>query len=104
MSGYGTYEAEAVLSQSGRELGTARRTFSFPYAQEYASPEPDFGLLDAVAQTSGGRVDVDFGVTSDPEGEKTRSYSPVWPWFLWLSLGALVLDVALRRIRFGRRT
>lgn len=104
LSGYGTYEAEAVLSQSGRELGTARRTFSFPYAQEYASPEPDFGLLDAVAQTSGGRVDVDFGVTSDPEGEKTRSYSPVWPWFLWLSLGALVLDVALRRIRFGRRT
>ena len=100
---YGTYQANAELFQDGQSMGFARKTFSYPYALEYAQPEPDYALLDAVAQTTGGLVDPEFTATSDPGGVKLRAFIPVFYYFLWLALAGLLLDVILRRIRFARR-
>lgn len=100
---YGTYQAKAELMKNGESIGFAQNTFSFPYALEFARPEPDFGLLDAVAQTTDGKIDPSFGVTADPEGIKIKSFTPIWHYFLFAALGLLLADVFFRRIRLAKR-
>lgn len=99
---YGTYQAQAELKQQGQSLGYARKTFSYPYALEFASPEPNAGLLDAVAGTTGGKIDADFSESADPEGVKIRSFSPIFYYFLFIALACLIADVFLKRVRLAR--
>lgn len=99
---YGTYRAKAELMQNGESIGFAQNTFSFPYALEFAQPEPDFALLDAVAQTTNGKINPDFDTTADPEGIKIKSFTPIWHYFLFAALALLLLDVFFRRVRLAK--
>ena len=99
---YGTYQARAELKDAQDSLGFAQKTFSFPYAQEFASPEPNLDLLDAVAQTTAGKIDPKFVETADPEGVKIRTFSPIFYYFLFLALAILLFDVLFRRVRMAR--
>ncbi len=100
---YGTYQARAELKQQESSVGFAQKTFSFPYALEYANPEPNFELLDAIAQTTNGKINPKFTETADPEGVKIRSFTPIFYYFLWIALGILLFDVFFRRVRIARR-
>ena len=100
---YGTYQARAELKKGNESLGFAQKTFSFPYAQEFAHPKPDYDLLDAAARTTDGRINPSFAEISDPEGVKIRTFSPIFYNFLWLALVALLLDVFFRRVRIARK-
>lgn len=100
---YGTYQARAELKQGGESLGFAQKTFSFPFAQEFANPDPDFDLMDAVAKLTGGHVDPSFDEIIDPNGVKIRSFSPLFYYFIWMALIALLLDVFFKRVRIARR-
>lgn len=103
MPQYGTYQARAELNQGTDSLGFAQKTFSFPYAQEFAHPNPDFDLLDAVAKTTDGFIDPEFAQIIDPQGVKIRSFSPIYYYFLWLALAGLLIDVFFRRVRIARK-
>ncbi len=103
MPQYGTYQARAELNQGTDSLGFAQKTFSFPYAQEFAHPNPDFDLLDAVAKTTDGFIDPGFAQIIDPQGVKIRSFSPIYYYFLWLALAVFLLDVFFRRVRIARK-
>lgn len=100
---YGTYQAKAELLQNGESIGFAQKTFSFPYALEFANPEPNFELLDAIAQTTNGKINPKFIETADPEGVKIRSFTPIFYIFLWIALGILLFDVFFRRVRIARK-
>ena len=99
---YGTYQARADLKQDGESIGFAQKTFTFPYTQEFARTTPNFDLLDAVATSTDGKIDVPFEDTADPGDYKIRSFSPIWYYFLFLALGCLFFDIAFRRIRLAR--
>ncbi|MBQ9243459.1 MAG: VWA domain-containing protein [Proteobacteria bacterium] len=99
---YGTYQAQAELKQQGESLGYARKTFSYPYAQEFADTAANAPLLDAVAGTTGGRIDAPFAESADPEGEKIRSFTPIFYYFLFIALACLVADVFFKRVRLAR--
>ena len=99
---YGTYQAKADLRQDGESIGFAQKTFTFPYTQEFARTVPNFDLLDAVAASTNGKIDPPFADTADPGDFKIRSFSPIWYYFLFLALIALVADVAFRRIRMAK--
>ena len=99
---YGTYQAQAELKQQGASLGYAKKTFSYPYAQEFANTEANTPLLDAVAGTTGGKIDAGFEAAADPEGQKIRSFSPIFYYFLFAALACLLADVFLKRVRIAR--
>ena len=101
LSIYGAYQARADLKQGDEDIGVAQKTFAMPYALEFAQPAPTFELLDAIAETAGGKVDPDFATIADPEGFKIRSFTPLFYYFLWIALVCLILDVLFRRIRFA---
>ena len=103
LSVYGTYQASAELLDDGASIGFAKKTFSFPYALEFANPEPNVDRIDAIAQSTGGFINPKFEVTADPGGTKIRTFSPLFDRFLWLALAGLLVDVLLRRVRFARR-
>ena len=101
LSIYGAYQARADLKQDGEDIGVAQKTFAMPYALEFAQPAPTFELLDAIAETAGGKIDPDFATISDPEDFKIRTFTPLFYYFLWIALVCLILDVLFRRIRFA---
>ena len=102
LSLYGTYQARADLKQDGESIGFAQKTFTFPYTQEFARTTPNFDLLDAVATSTGGKIDVPFADTADPGDFKIRSFSPIWYYFLFFALICIIFDIAFRRIRMAR--
>ncbi len=103
VSAYGSYFIRAELKQNDTSLGFAQSSLPFPYAPEYAAFEPNTALLDAVAATTHGFVDADLTTMRDPGEVKRHTYTPLWPNFLWFAFALIVLDVALRRIRFGKK-
>lgn len=118
----GVYERTLEVDQPGvyRVLVTQRTPtgstvreettgFAIPSAPELRTVGFNTPLLESLAQGSGGRVlqspsdllqpPPNAPATAAPIGEKR---TPIWPWLLGLAVVLLPLDVALRRLRFGR--
>lgn len=100
---YGAYFIRAELKKEETSLGFAQSSLSYPYPPEYAAFEPNTALLDAMAETTHGFIDADPATMRDPGNDKRRTYTPLWPDFLWYAFALIALDVALRRIRFGKK-
>lgn len=100
---YGAYFIRAELKKDDTSLGFAQSSLPYPYAPEYAAFEPNKPLLNAMAEATHGYIDADSATMRDPGDVKRRTYTPIWPNFLWFAFGFIVLDVALRRIRFGKK-
>ncbi len=103
VTSYGAYAIRAELKNEKETLGYAQDSLSYPYAPEYAAFEPNTSLLDAMAASARGRIDPSLDELKDPGDSKLKTYTPLWPNFLWWAFGILILDVAIRRIRFGRK-
>lgn len=77
---------------------------SLSYPREYLALPPDTGLLEKIAEATGG-TKLESAESAFAHGdEKLRSLRPVWMYALWMALGLLLLDVLARRVRlFGYR-
>ena len=104
----GRYEAPFTSEQPGAYLvGAALRKGELrleagggwvrAYPAEYAV-QPDRGLLERIAATSGGQVLQSADQTADAlRGEAPRPTQAYWPWLIGLALLLFPLEIAVRR-------
>lgn len=79
----------------------SRATIVWPFPDEYRSPSPDLGEIAALAARTGGVEAPTAATLTAPIDGEILAEAPTWPrWLPWV-LVLLVLDVTLRRIRFG---
>ncbi|MFI5305852.1 MAG: VWA domain-containing protein [Polyangiales bacterium] len=102
---YGSFALEALHRQDDRVIARSHGQVSHPYPLEYATREPDGGLLQAVSAATRGRALGDASQLFDPGGERLLAPHDVWPQLVLAALGLFLLDVLLRRVRLiGRAT
>lgn len=85
-----------------RSVIVGRGAMAVPYSPEFATVEDNAGLLERLAQVTGGRVldEKDFGSNNLflHEGSYARRLQPIWHWLLFYAAVMLVIDAAVRRI------
>jgi Ca-activated chloride channel homolog len=112
-SGAGRYQARVPIENTARPVGfelvaspgitaaDARRAgirrLHYLFADEYRSLPPDIGLLEALAQETGGKVGADIDEIFARHGDESRVSRPLWPWLVLLALLAYLLEIAVRR-------
>lgn len=88
--------------QGGKPVILGRGAASVPYSPEFAVVEDNSGLLEQIAQITGGRMieekDLAGADLFKKEGPGERRMQPVWHWLLLAAAVLLFLDVAVRRI------
>ncbi|MFQ5523548.1 MAG: VWA domain-containing protein [Acidimicrobiia bacterium] len=96
----GTYAVGVSVNETSVLSATASRSF----AAEFLPGPPDSALLEGISTATGGRGEIVASQAFDAEGLEVgvteRSYR--W-WFLLAAALLWPLDVALRRLRLGRR-
>ncbi|MCB0178158.1 MAG: VWA domain-containing protein [Anaerolineae bacterium] len=102
ITAYATAESDAASSEpapvAGRTTGLV-----VAYSPEYAGLEPDLSLLNDLAALTDGRQLTDPAQTFVPTPAVGRQTRPLWPSLLLLAALLFPLDVAVRRVRLGRR-
>jgi uncharacterized protein YegL len=76
---------------------------SNPYPPEYASFEPNLGLLSRASVTTGATSDPEMQRAFDPSGESVTFHEDLWPKFVALSIVLLLFDLLVRRVRLFDR-
>ncbi len=105
------YGSFLLRSQQSRETSTGAKQpvgesfghVSNPYPREYASFEPDIERMTRIGRVGGGGVDPQPRAVFDPGHSAVRHFEPLWPRFVLLALGLLVVDLLLRRVRLFDR-
>jgi hypothetical protein len=98
----GTYLLRAVHRRGGIEVAESTGAVAIPYAAEYLALPPNRALLERVAQVTGGRASPTPAQLFDPGSERVPFRRELWSLCLWLAALLLVLDLAARRVTFGR--
>lgn len=96
---YGAFSLRAVHRRDGQAVAESHGRVDHPYPREYASVEPDVGLLTALASATGGATDPSPRAMFDAGGESRRHRAGVWKYPVMLAVGAMLLDLLLRRVR-----
>ncbi|HQR07067.1 MAG TPA: VWA domain-containing protein [Gemmatales bacterium] len=85
-----------------RSVIVGRGAMAVPYSPEFATVEDNAGLLERIAEVTGGRVldEQTFGKENLflHEGSYARRLQPIWHWLLFAAAVMLVCDAATRRI------
>jgi Mg-chelatase subunit ChlD len=76
---------------------------SNPYPPEYASFEPNVGVLARAADATGGTRDPEPALVFNPGGERVTFHEDLWPRFVGAAIVLLVLDLLVRRVRLFDR-
>jgi len=93
--------SDGVGAEIARRAGT--RQLFYPYPDEYRSYPPDVELLASLAAQTGGKLGPTVSEIFADQGERSRSRTPLWPWFAAAALACYLLDLALRRLPWARR-
>ena len=96
---YGPYKVDVVHEKDGKKLGVSRGRATYPYAEEHLKFEPDLSRLAQLSSATGGTENPEPAAIWKVDGEQLTHRTPVWNWFLYVVLGALMVDILLRRIR-----
>ncbi|MFT3880450.1 MAG: VWA domain-containing protein [Gemmatales bacterium] len=85
-----------------RSVIVGRGAMAVPYSPEFATVEDNAGLMERIAEITGGRVldETTFGKENLflHEGSYARRLQPIWHWLLFAAAVMLVCDAATRRI------
>ncbi|HMP16610.1 MAG TPA: VWA domain-containing protein, partial [Gemmatales bacterium] len=103
---YSIAASMAIPDSSGpggiRSVIIGRGALAVPYSPEFSTVEDNSGLLERIANITGGRVLEEQTFGSENlflhEGSYARRLQPIWHWLLFTAAICLVLDSALRRI------
>jgi len=101
---YGSFVLRGSLMRDGRSVLSAAGSYSQSFPAEYIGLTPDENLLSRLAAATplGGpapRAEALF----ESRGRRVDAQTERWPWLIWLSLFAFLLDLSVRRLRFPRR-
>jgi uncharacterized membrane protein len=99
----GVYRTQVVVEDTnGAPLGVVSGGAVVPPSSEYLQRDGNAALLQTLAQQTGGRYDVPIDrVWETPTTVAQRSQPIVWP-LLWLTVLLWPLDIAVRRVVWGR--
>jgi hypothetical protein len=99
----GVYRTQVVVENAqGASLGVITGGAVVPPSAEYVQRDGNAALLQALAQQTGGRYDLaSERVWDAPATAAQRAQPIVWP-LLWLAVLLWPLDIAVRRVVWGR--
>ena len=99
----GVYRTQVVVEDTqGASLGVVSGGAVVPPSAEYLQRDGNAALLQALAQQTGGRYDLPLERVWDaPATAAQRTQPIVWP-LLWLAVLLWPLDIAVRRVVWGR--
>lgn len=99
----GVYRTQVVVQDAnGAPLGVVGGGAVVPPSREYLQRDGNAALLQTLAQQTGGRYDLPVAnVWNAPATAAQRSQLIVWP-LLWLAVLLWPLDIAVRRVVWGR--
>ncbi len=114
MQGQGEYLLTLVGEHEGVTIGPKTVGVAVPYSPEYLGLDTNYGLLNRLAERTGGRVlrpDVPLEAAETlfaTPGQSLTALVEYWPWFAMLALCLFVGEIALRQVfiaanRTGRR-
>ncbi|PON17099.1 hypothetical protein C2W62_14990 [Candidatus Entotheonella serta] len=114
MQGQGEYLLTLVGEHEGATIGPKTVGVAVPYSPEYLGLDTNYGLLNRLAERTGGRVlrpDVpkeEAATLFATSGQSLTALKEYWPWFAILALCLFVGEIALRQVfiaatRTGRR-
>ncbi len=109
LPGQGVYLTRVTVygseSNTEADLPLASQTIGLvaPYSAEYASLTADFTLLTELATATGGQMMTQAAQAFAHNLALGRQTHPLWPSLLLLAALLFPLDVAIRRLRIGRR-
>jgi Ca-activated chloride channel family protein len=107
---YGSFFLHATLSKPSDDgtskSATVAESFGHvtnPYPREYLALAPDLTTLGQAAAATGGAMDPTPAAVFDPAGEVVRYHQDLWPRLVGAAIALMLLDLAMRRIRFFDR-
>jgi len=100
----GTYFLELSLEHRGRLVYARRRGLAVGYPDEYRTRPADHGLLQAIAEATGGSYDTSPDEVVAPSPRTVPRTTLLWPYFLASAAVIFVIDVATRRLPRRRST
>ena len=107
---YGSFFLHATLSKPSDDgtskSATVAESFGHvtnPYPREYLALAPDVATLGLAAAATGGKSDPTPSAVFDPAGEVVRYHQDLWPRLVGAAIALMLLDLAMRRIRFFDR-
>ena len=104
MQDQGEYLLTLVGEHEGETIGPKTVGVAVPYSPEYLGLDTNYGLLNRLAERTGGRVlrpDAPAeaaGVLFDTPGQSLTALKEYWPWFAMLALCLFVGEIALRQV------
>ena len=99
LSTYGSYLLSAEHEADGATVATSFGSFTYPYADEYLSFEPNWDLGRRAASLTGGSIDPSPSELWDPHGEEIEYRKELWPYALFCALLLFIFDLLFRRVR-----
>ncbi len=104
MQGQGEYLLTLVGDHEGVTIGPKTVGVAVPYSPEYLGLDTNYGLLNRLAERTGGRVlrpDVPLEAAEilfATPGQSLTALKEYWPWFAILALCLFVGEIALRQL------
>jgi hypothetical protein len=104
MQGQGEYLLTLVGEHEGETIGPKTVGVAVPYSPEYLGLDTNYGLLNRLAERTGGRVlrpDVPLEageILFATPGQSLTALKEYWPWFAILALCLFVGEIALRQL------
>jgi uncharacterized membrane protein/Mg-chelatase subunit ChlD len=104
MQGNGEYLLSLVGKKEGLTVGPKTVGVSVPYSPEYLGLDINYGLLNRLAERTGGEVlRPDAPVEAAQKlfatpGQHVSALKEYWPWFVLLALCLFVAEIAVRQI------
>ena len=94
----GLYLLEPKLTYQGRPIDVERRVIGATYPDELRVKPVNTGLLQEIAQVSGGRFDPKPAELLAPADRSVPRTLPLWPYLLAAALLLFLLDLSLKRL------
>jgi Ca-activated chloride channel family protein len=104
MQGNGEYLLSLVGKQDDLTVGPKTVGISLPYSPEYLGLDINYGLLNRLAERTGGQVLRPDALGEAAEilfatpGHRVTALKEFWPWFVVLALCLFVAEIAVRQI------
>ncbi len=98
-----TVSGAGAVGKENKPVILARAALAIPYSPEFAAVKSNEGLLEEIAQRTGGRVLDEASLAradifSHEQLPIARLPQPLWHWLLYIAAVVLFLDVATRRL------
>jgi uncharacterized membrane protein/Mg-chelatase subunit ChlD len=104
VQGNGEYLLSLVGEKDGRTIGPKTVGITLPYSPEYLGLDINYGLLNRLAERTGGQIlrpdapEEAANMLFTAPGQSIATLKDYWPWFVILALCLFVAEIAIRQM------